>query len=122
MTTSLATRLQPTIWQNVTPDAQVNDIICKPFCPIARVIDKEVLANGRTCLIVCFPNCDQHVEEWVLPAVKAVVPTADVIPVRDTIAEATAVVGNSDYYADGIRRDSAIRKLRAEEKRAICAM
>jgi len=60
------------IWEAPTAEAQVNDIIRKPFCPIARVVGKEILADGRTCLIVTFPGChDQHVEEWVLetPAV-----------------------------------------------------
>jgi len=60
------------IWEAPTASAQVNDIIRKPFCPIARVVGKEILADGRTCLIVTFPGChDRHVEEWVLetPAV-----------------------------------------------------
>jgi hypothetical protein len=55
------------IWEAPTAEAQVNDIIRKPFCPIARVVGKEILADGRTCLIVTFPGChDHHVEEWVL--------------------------------------------------------
>lgn len=71
MTTSLATTTQPTIWQDATPKAQVNDIIRKPFCPIARIIGKEVLADGRTCLLVTFSGCrDLGKEEWVLPAVE----------------------------------------------------
>ena len=60
------------IWEDASPHAAVGDIIRKPFCPIARVVGKEILADGRTCLIVTFPGChDRHVEEWVLetPAV-----------------------------------------------------
>ncbi len=60
------------IWQDASPLAAVGDIIRKPFCPIARVVGKEVLKDGRTCLTVDFLGCrDQHVEEWVLPAVEA---------------------------------------------------
>jgi hypothetical protein len=62
------------IWEAPTAKAQINDIIRKPFCPIARVVGKEILADGRTCLIVTFPNChDRHVEEWAVeaPAVQA---------------------------------------------------
>lgn len=71
MTTSLTATTQPTIWQDATPKAQVNDIIRKPFCPIARVVNKEVLVDGRTCLFVEFPGCRDHsAEEWVLPAVE----------------------------------------------------
>lgn len=65
------TTTQPKIWQDATPKAQVNDIIRKPFCPIARVVGKKVLKDGRTCLLVTFPGCrDRHAEEWVLPAVE----------------------------------------------------
>lgn len=68
MTTSTA--IKPTIWQDATPEAQVNDIIRRPFTPIARVVGKEVLKDGRTCLVVTFPGCRDHsAEEWVLPAV-----------------------------------------------------
>jgi hypothetical protein len=57
------------IWDDASPVAVVGDIIRKPFCPIARVVGKEILADGRTCLIVTFPGChDRHVEEWVLEA------------------------------------------------------
>jgi hypothetical protein len=82
MTTSLAAPLQPTIWQNATPKAEVNDIIRKPFCPIARVVAKEVLADGRTCLIVKFSGCCDHkAEEWVLPALEvAPVPATPAVP------------------------------------------
>lgn len=76
MITSLTATIQPIIWPDTTPEAQVNDIIRKPFCPIARVVGKEVLADGRTCLMVDFPGClDHKAEEWVLPAVE-VAPTA----------------------------------------------
>jgi hypothetical protein len=55
------------IWQDASPLAAVGDIIRKPFCPIARIIGKEILKDGRTCLIVTFTGCvDRHVEEWVL--------------------------------------------------------
>jgi hypothetical protein len=57
------------IWDDASPVAVVGDIIRKPFCPIARVVGKEILADGRTCLIVTFPGChDRHIEEWVLEA------------------------------------------------------
>lgn len=73
MTTSTASTIQSTIWQDATPEAQVNDVIRRPFTPIARVVGKEVLKDGRTCLIVEFPNCrDLEKEEWVLPAVEVV--------------------------------------------------
>lgn len=66
-----AATIQPTIWQDATPEAEVNDIIRKPFCPIARVVGKEILPDGCTCLIVAFPGCrDHHAEEWVLEAVE----------------------------------------------------
>ena len=65
------------IWEDATAEAQTGDIIRKPFCPIARVVGKEVLTDGRTCLIVTFPNChDRHVEEWVLPAAEVTAVTA----------------------------------------------
>ncbi|MEG4287281.1 hypothetical protein QUB68_29670, partial [Microcoleus sp. A006_D1] len=55
------------IWEAPTAEAQVGDIIRKPFCPIARIVGKEILADGRTCLIITFPGChDRHVEEWIL--------------------------------------------------------
>lgn len=58
---------EPKIWEAPTAEAQVGDIIRKPFCPIARVVGKKILADGRTCLIVTFPGChDRHIEEWVL--------------------------------------------------------
>jgi len=57
------------VWEDASALAAIGDIIRKPFCPIARVVGKEILADGRTCLIVTFPGChDQHVEEWVLEA------------------------------------------------------
>jgi len=73
MTTSLAVTIQPTIWQDATPEVQVNDVIRRPFTPIARVVHKEVLEDGRICLVVTFPGCrDQKNEEWVLPAIEVV--------------------------------------------------
>jgi hypothetical protein len=55
------------IWQDATPECQVGDIIRKPFAPIARVVGKETLKDGRTCLVVTFPSCrDRHTEEWVV--------------------------------------------------------
>jgi hypothetical protein len=57
------------VWEDASALAAIGDIIRKPFCPIARVVGKEILADGRTCLIVTFPGChDRHVEEWVLEA------------------------------------------------------
>lgn len=78
---SFTSATQPKIWEAPTTEAQVNDIIRKPFCPIARVVGKEILADGRTCLIVTFPGChDRHVEEWVLPAVEVIAPAAAPTP------------------------------------------
>jgi hypothetical protein len=55
------------IWEDASPLAAVGDIIRKPFCPIARIIGKEILKDGRTCLIVTFTGCiDQHIEEWAI--------------------------------------------------------
>lgn len=69
--TSFTWATQPKIWEDATAEAQTGDIIRKPFCPIARVVGKEVLKDGRVCLVVTFPNChDRHIEEWVLPAVE----------------------------------------------------
>lgn len=57
------------IWEDTSAETQVGDIIRKPFCPIARVVGKEILADGCTCLIVFFPGClDHHSEEWILEA------------------------------------------------------
>lgn len=65
------------IWEDASPLAAVGDVIRKAFCPIARVIGKEILANGCTCLIVFFPGClDHHSEEWVLEAPAAIATTA----------------------------------------------
>jgi hypothetical protein len=74
------------IWEDASPHAAVGDIIRKPFCPIARVVGKEILADGRTCLIITFPGChDRHLEEWVLetPAI-----TRDAV-IAETTAAAT---------------------------------
>jgi hypothetical protein len=93
MTTSLvAPPLQPTIWQDATPAAEVKDIIRKPFCPIARVVGKEVLKDGRTCLIVDFPNCDCPAEVWTLPATEVItpVPAITCTPARPAAASHTA--------------------------------
>ena len=87
MNTSLAT--QPTIWSDATTEAQVGDIIRKPFCPIARVIGKEVLADGRISLIVAFPGCDQRAEEWVLPAVEVISTPVAVAPLEPVTVGAT---------------------------------
>jgi hypothetical protein len=66
------TQVQPKIWEAPTAEAEINDIIRKPFCPIARVVGKEFLKDGRTCLIVTFPNAsDRHVEEWVVGEAQA---------------------------------------------------
>jgi hypothetical protein len=68
---------QPKIWEDATAEAQPGDIIRKPFCPIARVVGKENLKDGRVCLVVTFPGChDRHVEEWVLPAAEVTAVTA----------------------------------------------
>lgn len=57
------------VWEDASPLAAVGDIIRKAFCPIARVVGKEILANGCTCLIVFFPGClDHRSEEWMLEA------------------------------------------------------
>lgn len=112
------TTTQP--WPDATPEAQVNDIIRKPFCPIARVVAKEVLRDGRTCLVVIFPSCrDLQKEEWLLPAV---VPATDIAPVEDAIAEAIVVADDPECYADGIRHDSAIGKLRTEQDAMLATM
>lgn len=61
------------IWEDASPLAAVGDVIRKAFCPIARIIGKEILKDGRTCLIVTFPGChDRHIEEWAIePAIPA---------------------------------------------------
>jgi hypothetical protein len=75
------------IWEDATAEAQTGDIIRKPFCPIARVVGKEVLKDGRTCLIVTFPGChDRHIEEWVLPATEVIAP----VPARTPSTPAPA--------------------------------
>ena len=80
------------VWESPTAEAQIGDVIRKPFCPIARIIGKEILKDGRTCLIVDFPGCDRHVEEWVLPAVEVVAASA-----VDAIAPTTpAAIGEGD--------------------------
>jgi len=93
-----------TIWDDASPLAAVGDIIRKPFCPIARVVGKEILKDGRTCLIVFFPGClDHHSEEWILeaPAITAslVMPkaTPPVIPAASKTAASTpAATGNNN--------------------------
>jgi hypothetical protein len=61
------TQSQPKIWEAPTAEAEINDIIRKPYTPIAKVVGKGVLKDGRTILIVVFPAChDRHVEEWVV--------------------------------------------------------
>ncbi|MEG3922969.1 hypothetical protein QUA07_28210 [Microcoleus sp. T3_A4] len=78
---------KPQIWEAPTTEVQVNDIIRKPFCPIARVVGKEILKDGRTCLIVTFPNCrDRHTEEWVLPAVEVIAPAVTSAPSKPAAA------------------------------------
>lgn len=82
MTSSPAATTQPTIWEAPNVNAQVGDIIRKPFCPIARVIRKEIYSNGLTCLLVDFPNCDRHTEDWVLPTVEVMLtPAPETMPV-----------------------------------------
>jgi hypothetical protein len=55
------------VWDDASIHAVVGDVIRKPFCPIARVVGKEIMADGRTCLVVTFPGChDRHIEEWLL--------------------------------------------------------
>ncbi|MEG5066781.1 hypothetical protein QUB33_24500 [Microcoleus sp. B3-A4] len=74
------------VWEDASPLAAVGDIIRKAFCPIARVVGKEILANGCICLIVFFPGClDHHSEEWVLEA-----------PAVPATATATATGTNGD--------------------------
>jgi hypothetical protein len=87
ITTSLAT--QPTIWEAPTAETEVNDIIRKPFCPIARVIGKLDLVDGRIGLIVTFPGCDRRVEEWVLPAVEVIATPAAVATPESVAPTAT---------------------------------
>ena len=56
----------------------------------------------------------------VIPIAETV---ADAIPATETaIAEVAAVAGPPECYPDGIRRDSAIGRIRAEDERAIAAM
>jgi hypothetical protein len=90
--TSFTWATQPKIWEDATAEAQTGDIIRKPFCPIARVVGKEILADGRTCLIVTFPNChDRHIEEWVLPATEVIAPAT-----APAIIPAPAAIGEND--------------------------
>jgi len=80
------------IWEAPTAEAQVGDIIRKPFCPIARVVGKEILADGRTCLIVTFTGCvDLHIEEWILEA-----PAAATIPAPSKPANIPAATGTNN--------------------------
>lgn len=66
--TKPATRNQPKIWKDATAFAEIGDVIRKPYCPIARVVGKQDLKDGRVCLIVVFPAWgDRHTEEWVIP-------------------------------------------------------
>jgi hypothetical protein len=85
------------IWEDATAEAQTGDIIRKPFCPIARVVGKEILADGRTCLIVTFPGChDRHVEEWVLPAVEVITPAAAPAAAVTRAPIAPSAIGEDD--------------------------
>lgn len=98
MTSSPATLTQPTIWETPTAEAQVGDVIRKPYCPIARVVGKEILKDGRTCLIVDFPGSgDRHVEEWVLPAIE--VATLDL---TKTVAEPPVSKPKTRRYQNSI--------------------
>ncbi|MEG5173259.1 hypothetical protein [Microcoleus sp. B3-D7] len=79
------------IWQDATPECQVGDVIRKPYAPIALVVGKETLKNGRTCLIVTFPNCrDRHTEEWVVGEVAA--------PVVEESVEVEAPAASAPAY------------------------
>lgn len=87
---SFSKATQPKIWEEATAEAQPGDIIRKPFCPIARVVGKEVLTDGRTCLIVTFPGChDRHIEEWVLPATEVIAPAPAPVPARTPATPST---------------------------------
>lgn len=93
-----ATIARPQVWPDATAEAQIGDIIRKPFCPIARVVSKEILADGSTCLIVIFPNChDQDIEEWVLPAIATpATPTPAPIPAPTAIETDNQPPGRGD--------------------------
>ncbi len=81
------------IWEDASPLAAVGDIIRKPFCPIARIIGKEILKDGRTCLIVTFTGCvDRHVEEW---AIETPAPAAT-LPTPTPAASTPAAIGEND--------------------------
>lgn len=83
--TKPATRNQPKIWKDATAFAEIGDVIRKPYCPIARVVGKQDLKDGRVCLIVVFPAWgDRHTEEWVIP-------TAPAATTAPTATEPTAV-------------------------------
>jgi hypothetical protein len=83
--TKPATCNQPQIWKEATAQAEIGDVIRKPYCPIARVVGKENLKDGRVCLIVVFPAWgDRHTEEWVIP-------TAPAATTAPTATEPTAV-------------------------------
>lgn len=83
------------IWEDASPLAAIGDIIRKAFCPIARVVGKEILANGCTCLIVFFPGClDRRSEEWVLEA--------PAVPATET-AIATGTNGDEPHRGDNGR-------------------
>lgn len=87
--TKPATCNQPQIWKEATAQAEIGDVIRKPYCPIARVVGKENLKDGRVCLIVVFPGSgDRHTEEWVIPTATAAT-TAATIPAPATPATAS---------------------------------
>ena len=69
--TKPATCNLPKIWKEATAQAEIGDVIRKPYCPIAQVAGKENLKDGRVCLIVVFPGSDCHTEEWVIPTAPA---------------------------------------------------
>jgi hypothetical protein len=67
-TNQIQTQFQPKIWKEATAEVGVGDVIRKPYCPIARVVGKQNLKDGRVCLIVVFPAWgDRHTEEWIIP-------------------------------------------------------
>lgn len=92
------------VWEDASPLAAVGDIIRKAFCPIARVVGKEILANGCTCLIVFFPGClDHRSEEWMLEA--------PAVPVTATATETGTSNDEPPNRGDGRGRVQPITKI-----------
>jgi hypothetical protein len=92
-TNQIQTQFQPKIWKEATAEVGVGDVIRKPYCPIARVVGKETLKDGRVCLIVVFPGWgDRHTEEWVIPTAPAATTAAPATVAKPESVEPTATV------------------------------